>query len=44
VVDLFAAHGIEIDYEVRGFYDPADHVADRGPLVSRATRRLRSLL
>jgi hypothetical protein len=44
VVDLFAAHEIKIDYAVRGFYDPADHVADRGPLVRRATRRLRSLL
>ena len=43
VVDLFARHGIEVDYSARGFYDPSVP-ARKGPLLKRALDRARSLV
>lgn len=42
VEDLFRAHGICVDYSVRGFYDPANDELNRPPLLTRAVHRLRS--
>ena len=43
VVPLFAAHGIEIDYSKRGFYDASKAPGARAPLVRRVADRARSL-
>jgi hypothetical protein len=43
VEDLFAAHGIHVDYANRGFYDEGDDDWNRRPLLTRAVRRLRSI-
>ena len=42
VEDLFATHGIEIDYSVRGFHDPSAPPA-KASVVRRGIRRIRSL-
>jgi hypothetical protein len=42
VEELFAAHNIDINYGIRGFYDE-NAFWDRGPRAARAVRRLRSL-
>jgi hypothetical protein len=44
VEELFAAHGICVDYSGRGFHDPSNDNWRRKPRVIRATRRLRSIL
>jgi hypothetical protein len=43
VVDLFAAHDIEVDYERRGFYDHDQDDWKPPPRLTRALRRLRSI-
>lgn len=44
VEDLFAHHGIDVDYAGRGFYDAQDDDDwNRRPLITRAMRRLRSI-
>lgn len=43
VEDLFSAHGIEVDFSRRGFYDPATDEWERKPRYIRALRRLRSV-
>lgn len=43
VEDLFAEHGIAVDFSGRGFYDPDDDDWGRSPLLRKAVRRLRSL-
>jgi hypothetical protein len=42
VQDLFATHGIEIDYRVRGFHDESP-LPPRPHVVRRAIRRVRSI-
>jgi hypothetical protein len=43
VQDLFADHGIDVEYSLRGFFDVRDDVWNRKPLLIRAVRRLRSI-
>ena len=43
VVDLFARHGIEVDFARRGFHSSAAANSSRAPLVQRLADRLRSL-
>lgn len=43
VEDLFAAHGVEVNYARRGFYDPEEDDWTGPPRMVRALRRLRSL-
>jgi hypothetical protein len=43
VVDLFARHGIEVDFSRRGFYDAAKPQKPRPPLPRRLADRVRSL-
>ncbi len=43
VVDLFAAHAIEVDFSRRGFYDPNGPPPPRRALWRRAADRMRSL-
>lgn len=43
VEPLFARHGIDVDFSVRGFYSPTAP-GKRAPLVRRLTDRLRSLV
>ncbi len=43
VVPLFAAHGIEVDFARRGFYDPSKATGERLPLARRIADRARSL-
>lgn len=44
VEDLFAAHGIEVDFAARGFYDPENDTWKQKPRLLRAVRRLRSIV
>jgi len=44
VVDLFARHGIEMDFSRRGFYDRQAPRPAKGALTKRAWDRLRSLV
>lgn len=44
VVDLFARHGIDIDFSRRGFFDHAAAAAPRRPLTRRVVDRVRSIL
>ncbi len=43
VVDLFARHGIAMDFTRRGFYNAAAAQKPRAPILHRLTDRLRSL-
>lgn len=43
VVDLFAAHQIDVDYDVRGFADEYPAVQEPTSRVKKAFRRLRSI-
>jgi hypothetical protein len=43
VGDLFATHGIDVDYSQRGFLDHSTDDWSRPPALRRAVRRLRSL-
>jgi hypothetical protein len=43
VEDLFARHGIEVDFSRRGFLDADGDARSAPPLLTRAVRRLRSL-
>lgn len=44
VEPLFATHGINMDYSIRGFYDPLSSPKKKRPLLSRITDRVRSLV
>jgi hypothetical protein len=44
VTDLFARHGIELDYSRRGFTDEAARPVARAPLLRRLADRVRSLV
>lgn len=44
VEPLFAKHGIEIDFTLRGFYDRAAKISNKRPIMDRLYDRLRSLL
>lgn len=44
VVDLFAAHGIDVDYDVRGFHTPGNGPPPTAGLLRRAAERVRSEL
>jgi len=39
VVDLFARHGIEVDFSRRGFYDPARPITNRSRVLARLFER-----
>jgi hypothetical protein len=43
VEHLFADHGIDVEYGIRGFYDARHDPWKRRPLLTRAVRRLRSI-
>jgi len=44
VEGLFRTHGIEIDYGVRGFYDPVDDSWESRSVLTRARRRLQLMV
>jgi len=44
VEPLFAKHGIEVDFAVRGYYDRATPKANKRPLLNRLYDRVRSLV
>jgi len=44
VEPLFAAHGIDVDFSIRGFFDPETGPVKRQPIARRIANRVRSLL
>lgn len=44
VEPLFSAHGIAVDFSIRGFFDRLNHRNKKSPLISRIADRVRSLI